>query len=259
MLDLRAHPRLNSERVSQVILGTSLVVREQKKGWLHVTTPDAYRGWVSEASCVRYVQDENRYGNSGPLAKVRSNLSTVVFRAPKSGASWVVTIGTTFECMRAGRTALFVRLPDGRSGSLSRSEVEWVPGRATEQPTGSGRDIVRLAHRFLGAPYLWGGTTPLGFDCSGLVQLCYRLQGHPMPRDADQQFAWGRPVSCERTRPADLLFFSGGGPGITHVGIAIDQRRFLHSSGRTRGVTIDRREDPFYRRILVGARRYLPS
>jgi gamma-D-glutamyl-L-lysine dipeptidyl-peptidase len=256
VVDLRGRPQTASERVSQVVLGTPLVVRKEARGWLYVTTPDAYRGWVVASSCVRFSDERRRYASDGKVVQVQANLSPLEIVGDSANVSRLVTIGTILERIRTSGVHHEVRLPDGRLGHLSRTDAGLVRAGGRVKP-GRGAEIATFAHRFLGVPYLWGGTTPLGFDCSGLVQLCYRLHGLQIPRDADQQFAWGHPVGLEDTRPADLLFFSRESTGITHVGMVIDRHRFLHASGRARGVTINRTNDAFYRSIFVGARRFL--
>jgi cell wall-associated NlpC family hydrolase len=98
--------------------------------------------------------------------------------------------------------------------------------------------------RFIGIPYLWGGTTPRGFDCSGLVQRIYRLHGVSLPRDSDQQARRGRlkPAgSYETLRTGDLLFFGKSDAQITHVGMYLADGLFLHAYGHVRVGSLDPR------------------
>jgi cell wall-associated NlpC family hydrolase len=123
---------------------------------------------------------------------------------------------------------------------------------------GSAAARVATALRFLGLPYLWGGTTPFGLDCSGLVQLVHRVHGIVLPRDADLQ--WGdrrlAPVPRRRVAAGDLVFFGPGRSAITHVGIAVGPRAFIAAT--THGepvVRIDRLDDPYWKKLFRGARR----
>jgi cell wall-associated NlpC family hydrolase len=96
--------------------------------------------------------------------------------------------------------------------------------------------------RFLGIPYLWGGSTPKGFDCSGLVQRIYRLHGVILPRDSDQQSRIGgekHVASLDDLAPGDLLFFGRAAQRITHVGMALPDRLFLHAYGQVRVNSLD--------------------
>jgi cell wall-associated NlpC family hydrolase len=96
--------------------------------------------------------------------------------------------------------------------------------------------------RFLGIPYLWGGSTPKGFDCSGLVQRIYRLQGLILPRDSDMQAHFGQEKkvdSLEDLAPGDLLFFGRAAQRITHVAMALPDRLFLHAHGQVRVNSVD--------------------
>lgn len=96
------------------------------------------------------------------------------------------------------------------------------------------RAVLATLRRFLGVPYLWGGKSPKGFDCSGLVQFCFGLHGVALPRDADQQSACGAAVTdpLEELAPCDLVFF--GRECVTHVAVAIGNGEYLHARGEVR-------------------------
>ncbi len=93
--------------------------------------------------------------------------------------------------------------------------------------------IVGRAERYLGIPYIWGGTSPKGFDCSGLVKRVFGMEGVELPRDTDRQALAGREAPVGEARPGDLLFFGEGEP-VSHVAIALDGGRFIHSYGEVR-------------------------
>ena len=119
-------------------------------------------------------------------------------------------------------------------------------------------DLVRTARRFLGVPYLWGGTDRKhGFDCSGLTMVCYRLNGLNLPRVSYNQYRAGHPVSKRHLRPGDLVFFATeGGRRVSHVGIYIGHGRFIHSPRTGKTVRIARLANPYFERTYVGARSY---
>jgi cell wall-associated NlpC family hydrolase len=123
----------------------------------------------------------------------------------------------------------------------------------------SGEDIVSTAQRFMGTPYLWGGSTPFGIDCSGLTQLVYRLHGMELRRDAwmqaeDTRF---RPVEREELTAGDLVFFAreSGTRRISHVGIAMGNGEFIHARGSGEGVRINKISDEPYVTIFKTAAR----
>ncbi|HUF89013.1 MAG TPA: C40 family peptidase, partial [Gemmatimonadota bacterium] len=115
----------------------------------------------------------------------------------------------------------------------------------------TAEDLIATAEAFLGVPYLWGGTTALGMDCSGYVQQVYRLNGIRLARDADQQAMEGRPV--EEARAGDLLFF--GDARVTHVGLSTGDGMFFHAPQG--GAFVERGTQGA--RKLRGIRRYLPD
>ena len=127
-----------------------------------------------------------------------------------------------------------VVLPDGRTGEVSKEETadfsKWT-ANASIEPQG----LVRFARSFLGTPYLWGGTSSKGFDCSGFTKIIYYSGGVIMTRDASSQFKYGDEVSiekpCESLAPGDLLYFGSVRNRITHTGMFIGDTEFIHASG----------------------------
>ncbi|MGB4098347.1 MAG: NlpC/P60 family protein [bacterium] len=123
---------------------------------------------------------------------------------------------------------------------------------------GIRKRLVSDAHRFIGSPYRWGGTQPSGFDCSGLTLTVYRLNGIVIPRTSAEQYDHGRAVSRRRLKPGDLVFFSTGkNKRVSHVGIYIGNRRFIHAPGKGRQVQEASLSDTYYKNTFAGARTYL--
>jgi cell wall-associated NlpC family hydrolase len=128
----------------------------------------------------------------------------------------------------------------------------------TPRRRGSPEDVVATARRFLGTPYLWGGMTSQGIDCSGFASRVYHANGVDLPRDADQQ--WSDPAAAAvepaALRPGDLLFFGTDPKNVTHVGIYEGDRRFINATTHeTPVVREDRLDDPHWSAIYQGARR----
>ena len=259
VVDLHAATDVRSERVTQAILGTPLMVAKSKRTWLRVTTPDAYRGWIEASATRRLKFHEPRYASKGQIALVTSNVAIIYlerFREPRE--SITVTVDAKLELVSEQNHRFKVRLPDARLGWVRREDVT-VRTAGFSYPVTSRKKVVEVGKRFLGVPYLWGGTTPLGFDCSGFVQLICKMNGINLPRDTDMQFMVSRPIETKDLQPADLLFFSNMDSGITHVGIYIGGGEFIHASGKGSGVTITSLSDPYYQSVLVGARRVWKS
>jgi cell wall-associated NlpC family hydrolase len=117
--------------------------------------------------------------------------------------------------------------------------------------------LTRSAMRFIGTPYVFGGTRPSGFDCSGYVQHVFALLGVHLPRTADAQFGAGRRIQAAM-EPGDLVFFHTYAPGVSHVGIYLGKNRFIHSAS-TRGVSISSLHDSYWAPRYLGAKRVFGS
>lgn len=122
--------------------------------------------------------------------------------------------------------------------------------------TTSGHAIVTTAQKYMGTPYVWGGETPQGFDCSGFTQYVMKESGITLPRTAAEQYATGTPVEKANLREGDLIFFTTYKPGASHVGFYMGNGKFIHASSAAAKVTISELDDPFYTEHYIGARRY---
>lgn len=136
---------------------------------------------------------------------------------------------------------------------------EPAPARSVPKDDGELREnLAETARNYLGVPYLWGGTTERGFDCSGLTMAVYRLNGMRLPRSSGDQYEAGESVSPKNLRRGDLVFFAtAGGRRISHVGLYLGGGAFIHAPSRGRNICIDQLSDNYYRQHYVGARTYL--
>ncbi|MBZ5669742.1 MAG: C40 family peptidase [Acidobacteriia bacterium] len=251
-------PSEDADVVSQAIYGASLVLVEGKNEWVKVRTPDDYTGWMPLASLRRYGPGDHPYASAGKAAQVESLFANVYREPDVTKHQPVLTLPfearleVVVERENDGGRWIEVRLPDERSAWIQRGDVDLNP-----RPR-SGKETIELAKRFLGLTYLWGGTSSFGFDCSGFTQMLVRRRGVEMPRDADLQAAWEGvvPVTRNKLRAGDLLFFAESPQRITHTGMYIGHGKFIHDTTRGHpGVQISRLADPPWTKLLVACRR----
>lgn len=250
------------EVVSQATLGQVVEVLETSGAFARVRTPDRYDGWVSGSALAPYADPSlPRYARRGRVVEVTSLMANV-YREPD-----VTTARPKVEAPLAtrlevaddgpGERWITLRLPAGDTGYIQWGDVKAVDP-AAPRARGSREQIVATALRFLGVPYLWGGMTFHGLDCSGFVSRVYHANGIDIPRDADQQFADPNALPVERGAllPGDLLFFGNDERTITHVGLFLDGGRFINATTHeTPVVREDRLGDPHWSSIYQGARR----
>ncbi len=256
---LFAEPSSKSEVVTQGILGQPAWIEGGEGDFFHVRTWDGYRGWADARHVISRTYT-TPYASGRAVAVVKPLFSDIY--PADDTASEIITkavVSTELEVTKTSLGWVRVALPDGREGYIPDSDVRLVDRTASIVifPP-SGEKLIATARLFIGVPYLWGGTTPFGIDCSGFVQLVYHIRNVTLPRDAWMQAEDERvfPVEREDFRSGDMMFFASGKDTskITHVGLAMGDGRFIHSSGGA-GVGITDVDDPYYTKIYWGARR----
>lgn len=227
-LDVRTRPQHRSELGSQLLLGEVVrVLGASRDGlwWRVENESDGYRGWARTWGLVP--------ASAARAARWRARATARVIRpflegwsSPRPGA----LVSPLFlnsrlipEGKRSGRRRL--ELPDGRRA--------WVPAASVVIGNKSRTRLLARVRGLLGVPYLWGGRTALGFDCSGFVQQVLAEQGLSLPRDAAQQYRACRALrSGEPPRAGDLLFFAAPRAKPSHVGMALGGGYYAHARGR---------------------------
>lgn len=263
--NLRAEPRHSSELVTQVLMGTPLRVKTRQGSWFLVQTPESYLGWVDSGGMVRFSREElDARRRRAHLVVLEPHV--MLREAPRADAAVVGDLALGGKVLRRDDLApqgwQAIELPNGQAGFVPAASVApfdtWASNLRVD-PDG----VVQTALQFRGVPYLWGGTSVRGFDCSGFTKTVYLMHGLVLPRDASQQIREGETVDAERDwsrlRAGDLLFF--GVPAtaeraerVIHVGIWIGNHRFIHASGQVRINSVNP-QDPDYDAFEVG--RYL--
>ncbi|WP_339894753.1 C40 family peptidase [uncultured Algibacter sp.] len=212
IVPLRDEPADTSELVSQVIYGDFFKILEQRKQWSKIRLAfDKYEGWVDNKQYVEISEDQYK-----SLNKETPKLSTdlVEFIEDENKQLFPITIGSSINGL-----SLLKHKYDGHSID-----------RIIEKP-----NIIITAFTFLNSPYLWGGKTPFGIDCSGFTQMVYKLNGYKLLRDASQQATQGEALSfIEESEPGDLAFFDNSEGAIIHVGIIMKDNYIIHAHGKVR-------------------------
>ena len=260
--NLRAMPGDASELVSQTMMGTPLKVLEYKNRWYRVQTPELYIGWMDAAGLQTFSAKEmEEWKNS--KRHLFNRITGIVYDSPgkKGGVVSDVVLGDLFEVEGSVRRFLKIKIPDGRTGYVRKSDCISFDEWSNSEP--DVQSIFSVAREMMGFPYLWGGTSGKGIDCSGFVKLVFYTRGMILARDASQQAKYGESIdlaSRNNLQPGDLLFFGRTAQRITHVGIYLGNGDFIHSSGRVHISSIDP-ADPKYApdRNNVAARRILNS
>jgi len=211
-----------SEMVNQVIFGEHFKVLEIRKKWSKIRLAhDSYEGWICKQQWIEIEEDIYKQ-----LDKEVATITTDILDIITKTHHQPIVIGSILPSYKSGH-------------ALINNEMYQFDGLTT--PGFIKKDkLVENALMYLNAPYLWGGRSPLGIDCSGFTQMVYRLQGVDLPRDAYQQAEVGTTLSfVEESEPGDLAFFDDAEGKITHVGIILEDNHIIHASGKVRIDRID--------------------
>jgi cell wall-associated NlpC family hydrolase len=283
----RENPGHAAEMGTQILMGNVFTVLKQSNSWFLVQSSDRYLSWVQRGAFVRCAKERVDAWNSSSRLLVTA-YEDCILTEQKPDAQPVCDVVTGCLVKKVGEDGEWfkVELPDQRTGFLLKSSArDYAEWKAACRPSADG--IERTAKTFLGRPYLWGGNSPKGMDCSGFTKLTYFLNGIELNRNASQQVLQGTEVPIDpdlsQLKKGDLLFFGfrgrrGQGPGqgeegfsdvpvpvrgprVTHVGIYLGDKQFIHSSEFVRINSLDPDSDLFDERrlrSLMYVRRVLP-
>ena len=212
IVPLRAEPKDTSELVSQVLYGEYFKILEKQKNWIRIRLAhDSYEGWLDKKQYLKIKEKEFEQLESKPPTMVSD---MVDFLTIENDELMPVVMGSNLN-------ALPVLQHSFKGNALQ-----------TRQPKSK---LIETAHLFLNAPYLWGGKTMFGIDCSGFTQIVYKLNGYSLLRDASQQATQGEVLSfIEESEPGDLAFFDNEEGKIIHVGIILENNYIIHAHGKVR-------------------------
>ena len=271
VINIRSEPKHSAELGTQGLLGMSLKVLDQKGDFYRIQTPDMYISWVDRGGIQLLNKAEMDTWNQAKKVLFTKNFG-YVFADKKDETTIIsdITLGGILEYISEDDTFYEVKYPDNRTGFIKKEEAviydSWL-----ENLVSSKENIEAVAKNFGGFPYLWGGTSSKGMDCSGFTKMVYLLNGLVIPRDASQQINAGKTVDAtlkfEGLEKGDLLFFgtkatSDKKQRVTHVGIWLgnDTMEFIHSAGNVHLSSMDATQpnyDEFNKNRYLGSKRYL--
>lgn len=223
---VRAEASDRSEIVTQLLFGEVLEVIGRDEQWMHIRTySDSYEGWIDSKQVVALSQKEVNRWQDG------LSIETALVRHIETpwGPQWITR-------------GAFVPLDNSGAFNIGRDDFRFL-----DAPQKAPATVTEFALSYANAPYLWGGKTPFGIDCSGLMQITHRYFGMNLPRDASQQAEYGQDIAFEDRERGDLVFFQNKSGRIHHVGLLVDRTSIVHASGWVR--VDDLTEEGILRRI----------
>lgn len=251
--NIRSKPEHSAELSTQAIMGTPLKVYKEDSGWYLIQTPDEYLGWVdSDGIELMNQQEMKSWLNHSKL--FYKNLYGFIYESEKfSEVVSDIVAGCIVTLKQELKISYQVELPDGRIGFIRKEEAEpfeiWF-----KKLSFTPEEVIQFGKKMLGFPYLWGGTSIKGVDCSGFMKTIFFYNGLILPRDANQQALVGEEVPFDpefsEVKPGDLIYFGRKASStrperITHVGIYLGNKKFMHSSGRVRIDSFDSKDENF--------------
>lgn len=261
--NLRSEPKHSAELVTQGTLGMPVTIYKKQGSWYLIQTPDKYIAWVDSGGVV--AMDSSRYTSwikSNKLIYTKTFGSSYAKRDVSGQVVSDLVAGNVLKLIGEQDDFYQVEFPDQRVAHIAKSEAmpyqDWLSSLSQTK-----QSLVATSKTLMGLPYLWGGTSPKGVDCSGFTKTVFFLNGLIIPRDASQQIHQGILVDQDKDfsklQPGDLLFFGKKATDtskerIVHVGMWIGNKEFIHSAGSVHISSVDK-DAPNY--DLYNINRYL--
>ena len=208
--------------VTQLLFGEVYTVIESTEEWLKIKNEhDQYECWINKKQHVKISEanfkllQKNEASYCGELISYIKDLNSKI--------EFPITFGARIPLLSKEKSV------------FESHNFEFTGKTIQGQEKKGSKSIIQTAMLFMHSPYLWGGKSPFGIDCSGFTQIVFQMNGYKIPRDASQQVECGSPLNfVEESEPGDLAFFDNEEGKIVHVGILIDSERIIHASGKVR-------------------------
>ena len=216
----RTEPSDKSEMTTQLLFGEHFEILEEHKSWVYIVSAiDGYKSWIDRKQYLPISKETfdklsaEEYSRTSDIVGVISETTENI--------SFPVTIGSRLPLLK------------GKEFSIEKKKYNFQGSTTNPGAKPRRAKIVEDSFIYLNTPYLWGGRTPFGIDCSGFTQMIYGLSGIKLSRDASQQVEHGEALDFpEEAQPGDLAFFDNAEGAITHVGIVLPDMQIIHSSGK---------------------------
>jgi len=226
LIPIRIHPSERAEMTTQLLFGESYSIIELSGNWAKIFTSfDSYEGWIDK-KLITYINEDdfNKYTNSS-----WPNCQKIISPIHNTSKNSILPLvaGSSLPGLKS-------------TGNLELNNNSFHYKHKILQADLNGENVAIIAKQFTNAPYLWGGRTILGIDCSGLSQIAYKIAGVSIKRDASQQIEHGTSINfISEAKPGDLAFFDNDEGNIIHVGIMLNPNQIIHASGWVRIDRID--------------------
>ena len=252
VVPVRSEANEGSEQLTQLLFAETVDILEEKPRWIRIKNDaDGQIGWVDFQMLTKLSDSEcELVAKADKSARVMMPMAYAV--SENNGQTIPLTAGTCLPNYKDGRFEVL--------GVGFRIDPSMVADKSLEMTTEKIMEVVRF---FLNVPYLWGGKSALGMDCSGFTQIIHSLFGHQLLRNASEQVTQGIPVkSLKNAQTGDLAFFDHEDGKISHVGLILDSERIIHCSGRVKVEKLDEigifsiEQGGTYTHHLVSIRRY---
>jgi hypothetical protein len=211
-----------SEIVTQLLFGEHYSVIETTENWLKINIAfDSYECWINSKQHQKISDTTFKQLNSEVLLYSNELIQVIINK--QTQISFPISLGSA--------------LPFLKNNNLKIEDYEfYFDGNSTlSNSKKSNSEIIQTSYLFLNAPYLWGGKSPFGIDCSGFTQIVYKLNGYKLPRDAHQQVELGEPLNfVDEAEAGDLAFFDNEDGKIVHVGLLLNNQQIIHANGQVR-------------------------
>jgi hypothetical protein len=271
VINIRSASKHSAELGTQALLGMSLKVLDKEGDFYQIQTPDKYISWVDKGGIVRMNKESFDVWNASKKV-IFTDIFGFIYKekSTENGIISDISLGGIVQYIKEDALFYEIKMPDNSLGFIKKNDAE-IYENWLQTVVSSTENIEKIAKKMEGFPYLWGGTSAKGMDCSGFTKMVYLMNGFVIPRDASQQINVGKTVDKNLNfldlEKGDLLFFGkkaseNSKQKVTHVGIWLgnNKQEFIHASGNVHISSMDATQphfDELNKNRYLGSKRYL--